>query len=102
MVPYKHYVPIKEDLSDLVEKIEELKKDDIKAREISEAATQFVKDNFETEDIHKYLLDVLTKYANLQKFSLSESDKLLFYQNNDIDDIILKSEKVNLKKHISF
>ena len=48
MVPYKHYVPIKEDLSDLVEKIEELKKDDIKAREISEAATQFVKDNFET------------------------------------------------------
>jgi hypothetical protein len=27
---------------------EELKKDDIKAREISEAATQLVKDNFET------------------------------------------------------
>tara|TARA_B110000285_G_C14615769_1_gene376894 strand:- start:64 stop:231 length:168 start_codon:yes stop_codon:yes gene_type:complete len=32
--PYKHYVPVKNDLSDLVEQVEWLKQNDDKAREI--------------------------------------------------------------------
>lgn len=65
--PYKHYVPVKEDLSDLVEQIEWAKAHDLEARLIAEEATQFVKDNLGSEDTALYFYLLLKEYARLQK-----------------------------------
>ena len=35
LIPYKHYVPIKKDLSDLIERIKWCKENDLKCKEIA-------------------------------------------------------------------
>ncbi|MBX7066105.1 MAG: hypothetical protein K1X28_02630 [Parachlamydiales bacterium] len=65
--PYKHYVPVKEDLSDLLEKIEWAKTHDLEAKLIAEEASQFARDNLEPEDTALYLYLLLKEYALLQK-----------------------------------
>lgn len=65
--PYRHYIPLKEDLSDLLEKIEWAKTHDMDAKLIAEEATQFVKDNLGPEDTALYLYLLLKEYAQLQK-----------------------------------
>lgn len=65
--PYKHFVPLKEDLSDLLDQIEWAKSHDLEARMIAEEATQFVKDNLGPEDTALYLYHLLKEYARLQK-----------------------------------
>ncbi len=65
--PYKHYVPVKEDLSDLLQQIEWAKTHDLEARLIAEEATQFVKDNLSPEDTALYFFLLLKEYARLQK-----------------------------------
>ncbi|KAK1133906.1 hypothetical protein K0M31_011692 [Melipona bicolor] len=45
LVPRKHYVPIKRDLSNLVEKIMWAKKHDLEALQITRSARQFARDN---------------------------------------------------------
>lgn len=65
--PYKHFVPVKEDLSDLLEKIEWAKTHDLEAKLIAEEASQFVRDNLGPEDTALYLYLLLKEYARLQK-----------------------------------
>lgn len=67
--PYKHYVPVKEDLSDLLTQIEWAKTHDLEARLIAEEATRFVKENLEPEDTALYFYLLLKEYARLQNFS---------------------------------
>lgn len=65
--PYKHYVPVKEDLSDLLEKLAWARAHDEEARQIAENATAFVKSNLSTEDIFLYMAQLLKEYAKLQR-----------------------------------
>lgn len=65
--PYKHFVPVKEDLSDLLDKIEWAKTHDLEAKLIAEEASQFVRDNLGPEDTALYLYLLLNEYARLQK-----------------------------------
>lgn len=65
--PYKHFVPVKKDLSDLLDQIEWAKTHDMEAQLIAEEATQFVKDHLSPEDTALYLYLLLNEYSRLQK-----------------------------------
>ncbi len=62
--PYQHFVPVKGDLSDLLEKIEWAKTHDEEARLIAERATQFVYDHLSPEDTLLYLSLLIREYAS--------------------------------------
>ena len=58
--PFVHYVPIKRDFSDLLEKIEWLRENDNKAKEIANNARNFAKDYFNLEKFQDELFNSLT------------------------------------------
>lgn len=64
--PYEHYIPVKEDLSDLLEKIDWAKSNDINAQRIAVNATELARKNLNEEMIYLYLYLALVKYAELQ------------------------------------
>jgi hypothetical protein len=66
--PYKHFLPVKEDLSDLVEKIDWARQHDEEARMMAERSTEFVENNLSSEDTLLYLSLLLKEYA--LKFSV--------------------------------
>jgi len=67
--PYIHYLPLKEDLSDLFEKIAWAKAHDEEAKAMARESTEFVKENLSAESIFQYLALLLTEYAALQNLS---------------------------------
>jgi hypothetical protein len=68
--PYKHFLPVKEDLSDLVEKIQWAKGHDEECRLMAQRATEFVRENLAPEDTLLYFYLLLKEYAQKQKFLL--------------------------------
>lgn len=64
--PYEHYIPVKNDLSDLIDQIEWAKEHDAECRQIAERGTQFAHANLMMEDIYLYFYLALKKYALLQ------------------------------------
>ena len=64
--PYKHYLPIKQDLTDLKEKIEWARQHDDEAQKIAMQASQFVEENLSNEDILVYFYHLLKAYAALR------------------------------------
>ena len=67
--PYRHFVPVKEDLSDLLEKIHWAETHDAEAKEIADRATEFTRENLASEDTLVYLYHLLVKYASLLSHS---------------------------------
>jgi hypothetical protein len=67
--PYVHYVPVKHDLSDLIEKIEWSQSHDDLCKQIADNSTEFVLNNLMTEDIYLYFYLVLNRYSSLQNLS---------------------------------
>ncbi len=65
--PYEHYVPIKNDMSDLVEKIMWAKENDDLCKKISQNATEFIKNNMRVEHIYAHLFLILKEYASTQE-----------------------------------
>ena len=63
--PYVHYIPIKNDLSDLIEKIEWAKLNDSLCKEIAARSTEFTLNNLMIEDIYHYFSLVLKHYESL-------------------------------------
>ncbi len=68
LVPNVHYIPVQQDLSDLIHKIKWAKKHDREARIISQQAQQFAQGNLTYPDILYYVYLLLTEYAKLQSF----------------------------------
>jgi glycosyltransferase involved in cell wall biosynthesis len=68
LIPMKHYVPIKYDLSDLEEKIEWLVNNDAKAHKIAKNAMAFSKEFFTPESqssyIEREIKSIIKKYKN--------------------------------------
>lgn len=58
--PYEHYIPVKSDLSDLVEKIRWCKENDGKCKKISENAKTFFQENLSKDGIFDYLQSLLS------------------------------------------
>jgi len=68
LVPYVHYLPIKEDFSDIVEQINWAQIHDEKCKKISQNATEFVLNNLMIEDAYFYLYKLFLKYSKYQNF----------------------------------
>lgn len=65
--PWTHYVPLKRDLSDVVEKVQWAREHDEEAQVIVRNAQQFVRENILPKDIFCYIARMLTEYARRQK-----------------------------------
>jgi len=73
LVPYEHYVPIKEDLSDLGEIIKWCKLNDKLCKDIVKNANIFCKKYFDKEYIFDYMQNIFMKIGNRQ-FSYKENN----------------------------
>jgi len=65
--PYEHYIPVQEDLSDLITQCQWALDHDAEARQIAHNATEFIEQNLAVEDVFLYLHTLLTEYSKLQK-----------------------------------
>jgi len=74
MRPWVHYVPLKEDLSDLLERYYWLRDHDKDAQIMASNAKKFVLECISKEDSLDDLALVLNEYAALQKFELKQPD----------------------------
>ena len=75
--PYVHYIPIKEDLSDLIEQIKWCRKNDKKCKDISENANKFYEKYLKKDGIFDYL----------QKLFIDIKKDIGNYYYNDIKPI---------------
>ncbi|KZC09703.1 KDEL motif-containing protein 1 [Dufourea novaeangliae] len=76
LVPGKHYVPIKSDLSDLVEKVMWAKKHDEDALEITKAARQFARDNLLPRDVLCYHVVLFNEWSKRLKSKVKVLDNM--------------------------
>ncbi len=83
--PYEHYVPVKEDLSDLVKQIEWCRKNDEKCREIAINAKTFYYKYLEKEGVLDYIQNLLVK--------LKKTTGTYFYPQISIKDIVLNEKQ---------
>lgn len=65
--PYVHYVPIKNDLTDIFKQINWMKKHDEQIQNISNNANKFVKENLLPEHIDSHVSIILNEYHKIQK-----------------------------------
>ncbi|CAD7078874.1 unnamed protein product [Hermetia illucens] len=63
LVPNKHFVPFKRDLSDLVDKLRWAKAHDNRAKEIMETAREFVQDNLMPVNIYCYHVQLFNEWS---------------------------------------
>lgn len=69
LIAWKHYIPVKNDLSDLLEKIAWAKTHDAEAKQIGEEGRKFALENLLPDALLLYCSKTLKKYASLQKFN---------------------------------
>jgi hypothetical protein len=62
--PFVHFVPIRRDLSDLVETLDFLKSHDDEARQIAEQGRGLALELFSCETVDRYVVTLLEEYAN--------------------------------------
>ena len=66
--PFVHYVPVKEDLSDLLEKIEWAKNNDQEVQKIVQQGKQFALDNLDYIKVMEQYANILNQYSSLLTF----------------------------------
>ena len=64
--PWVHYVPVKHDLSDLVQQIEWARANDDQAKRIAITGQQYARDHLMVDKLYCYTLSVLQKYSERQ------------------------------------
>ncbi|KAL4232394.1 Protein O-glucosyltransferase 2 [Mactra antiquata] len=65
--PYVHYIPFKNDLSDLIEKIQWSRDNDEKAKEIGRNGRKYVLENLTPSDIYCYYVSLFLEYSKRLK-----------------------------------
>lgn len=65
MKPWVHYIPVKQDLSDVKELLEFAQENDDVVHEIAKRGRQFIWDHLRMEDVSCYWLNLLKRYAKL-------------------------------------
>ncbi|KAB1267669.1 KDEL motif-containing protein 1 [Camelus dromedarius] len=64
--PWKHYIPVKSNLSDLLEKLQWAKDHDEEAKKIAKTGQEFARNNLMGDDIFCYYFKLFQEYASLQ------------------------------------
>lgn len=70
LVPWKHYIPVKNNLNDLVGTIEYLNKNELLAEEVAKNSHQFAKGNITLEQNYSYLAEMLRAYDDVIQATL--------------------------------
>ncbi|XP_060565583.1 protein O-glucosyltransferase 1-like [Ruditapes philippinarum] len=68
MKAWVHYIPVKQDLTDVKELLQFAQENDAVVHEIAKRGRQFIWDHLRMEDVSCYWLKLLKKYAKLQSF----------------------------------
>ncbi|MBS3905134.1 MAG: hypothetical protein KGZ39_07400 [Simkania sp.] len=68
LIPYEHYVPIKNNMEDLIEKILWAQQHEEECKRIAANASALVRQHLMIEDIYLYFFRVLQEYATHQDF----------------------------------
>ncbi|CAK9809863.1 Protein O-glucosyltransferase 2 [Anthophora plagiata] len=76
LVPGKHYVPVKSNLSDLVEKIIWAKENDKEALQIAKSARQFARDNLLPHDVLCYHVALFHEWSKRLKSKVKVLDNM--------------------------
>lgn len=63
LVPYKHFVPIKRDLTDVIEKIKWARENDLRVKEIATASRLFAEENLLPQHIYCYHMVLFKEWA---------------------------------------
>lgn len=63
LIPNVHYIPVEENLNDLVEKLLWAKENDIEAKEIAKTAQQFINDHLLPQHIFCYYANLLHLFS---------------------------------------
>ncbi|KAM8871950.1 protein O-glucosyltransferase 1 [Synchiropus picturatus] len=66
--PWVHYIPVKQDLSDLRELLQFVNENDAIAQEIATRGQQFIQDHLRMEDVSCYWERLLTEYSRILKY----------------------------------
>ena len=88
--PFTHYVPIKNDLSDLLEKIKWCKSNDRKCQEISKNSVKFYKNELQKDSVLDHLQKTL--------FKLKKHIGNYYYFDTTYNDIKIQEELIVLNK----
>jgi hypothetical protein len=70
LVPWVHYIPIDQEMSDLEDKLEFARQNDDIAKEIAQAGMDFIRTNLQYKHIKQYWRKLLTEYAALQRYEV--------------------------------
>lgn len=84
--PMKHYIPIKRDLSDLVEKIRWAIKNDKKVKDISKEAQRFVNENLLPADVLCYHVQLFRVNFIERVLFIKEANSFSFFIRNGAND----------------
>ena len=94
--PYVHYVPIKEDLDDLVEQVKWCIKNDDKCKEIASNGVKFYKKYLGIDGIYDYMQSILAKFPlkNLQLRVYKEHVAIVTIYRNKPDNTRLEQKRL--------
>ncbi|XP_060047882.1 protein O-glucosyltransferase 2-like [Erinaceus europaeus] len=83
--PWKHYIPVKSNLSDLLEKLKWAKDHDEEAKKIAKVGQEFARNNLMSDNIFCYYFRLFQEYANLQvsEPKIRKGMKKLKFQTKD-------------------
>lgn len=76
LLPWKHYVPVKSNLSDIVEKIIWAKEHDEEAQQIAKSARQFARDNLLPQDVFCYHAVLFHEWSKRLKSKVKVLDNM--------------------------
>ncbi|XP_048865291.1 protein O-glucosyltransferase 1 [Brienomyrus brachyistius] len=66
--PWVHYIPVKQDLSDVRELLQFVKENDDVAYQVAKRGQQFIQDHLDMEDVSCYWEKLLTEFGRLLKY----------------------------------
>jgi len=80
--PWKHYIPVKYDFSDVEEKLDRVINGDPRLLSVIQPSTSFVQNNLRIEDVYCYTYRLLLDYAKLLRYKVEPSDEKEVLWNN--------------------
>uniref|UniRef100_A0A7N9ATM7 Protein O-glucosyltransferase 1 n=1 Tax=Mastacembelus armatus TaxID=205130 RepID=A0A7N9ATM7_9TELE len=86
--PWVHYIPVRQDLSDVRELLQFVKDNDAIAQEIATRGRQFILDQLRMDDVSCYWERLLTEFSQLLTYKPQ--------RRNDYNQIVHKSSKTEL------
>ena len=93
-IPWEHYVPVKKDMSDLIEKIKWCQENDDKAKEIAYAGRALFNKLYSFQALQEDAASVFSKYAELMTYTPDIDDETYLFDELDW------REGVSLEEHM--